>query len=205
MRHDDGGRRSGKTRKRTGGRKGRAGADAVGKGSGNGGERIGRSGAGKPIGRLCPHPGANTTPLVTGRSSGSPSSSSANLPGCGHPVAWSRFVRLTAAGAAPECLGRACSPRSPDFPFHLARESGLGTFDGAESNRLHRAGASILHGAGVRGSGAGRCRARLDEDQLAGLRVAENLADPVHAGTGLALAVGGALDGAALVHGPGCG
>ncbi len=37
---------------------GRAGADAVGKGSGNGGERIGRSGAGKPIGRLCPHPGA---------------------------------------------------------------------------------------------------------------------------------------------------
>ena len=43
------------------------------------------------------------------------------------------------------------------------------------------------------------CSDGFNEDQLPGLRVAEDLTDPVHAGTGLALPVGRALDGAALV------
>ena len=43
--------------------------------------------------------------------------------------------------------------------------------------------------------------ARFNQDQLAGFRIAKNFADPIEAGAGLAHAVGGALDGLALVHG----
>jgi len=39
---------------------------------------------------------------------------------------WGRFVRFTAAGAAPDCLGndlKISYPKSPDFPFHSGAQT----------------------------------------------------------------------------------
>lgn len=66
----------------------------------------------------------------TGRSSGSPSFLSAGLP-ASDCLQWrgGGFVRLTAAGAAPEWAARCAFaktgmlPPSPDFPFHCATRS----------------------------------------------------------------------------------
>ncbi len=112
------------TRKRTGGRKAgqaqtRSGSSS-GKCNGNGTDVNGRA---SPSVGSAHTPGPIPHHNVTGRSSGSPSSSSANLPVCEHTVAWSRFVRLTAAGAAPEWSGRACSRRHRTSRFTFPAEA----------------------------------------------------------------------------------
>ncbi len=120
-------------------------------------------------GRASPSVGSAHTPgpiphhNVTGRSSGSPSSSSADLPTCRARSGVGQIRLAYSSGGCAGMVGERVLPTSPDFPFHLPRRRGVGTRNGAQSNCMSATDASgVAQAAPVRvaarwcGAGGGR-------------------------------------------------